>query len=182
MSRDGTYTNQGKYRNRYISLSFWSDGLRVIKGLPVVITVANMDGVKRWLRWVRKLYSLDTLDTRFTIPSNTPSRGAATELQIDPAKPGPSNGRINVAGQHNGSQALPGAGPSLWNTTEFYFYYFWFLTLVPIMIYVPYSVSKRTYSLLLYRKLPTDYCIKPLTLAIPDIAIFCLTAGSWDGK
>lgn len=105
-----------------------------------------MDGVRRWLRWVRKLYSLDTLDTRFTVPSNTPPRGAVTELQIDPIKDSPNTDNVanaTTSQQDGRNKIAANAPPSLWKTNEFYFYYFIFMTVVPVMCYVPYAVSQR---------------------------------------
>lgn len=97
-----------------------------------------------WLQALKKLYSLDTLDTRFTISSTTPPRGAGTELRIDPAKPDPAsrsaNGKAN--GASRSSDPSKEVQPSLWGTPEFYFYYFIFLTIVPYMFYTGYYVSR----------------------------------------
>jgi hypothetical protein len=98
-----------------------------------------------WLQNIKKLYSLDTLDTRFTIPSTTPPRDAATELRIDATKPGPSGPQSAASRWANGttrSSPTDDVHPPLWNTPEFYFYYFCFITIVPLMFKTGYDVSK----------------------------------------
>jgi hypothetical protein len=97
-----------------------------------------------WLQYIKRLYSLDTLDTRFTIAATTPPRGAVTELQIDPAKPSPSS-RSQSGGKADGitkPRQASDVQPSLWRTPEFYFYYFCFITIVPYMFKTGYDVSK----------------------------------------
>jgi hypothetical protein len=94
-----------------------------------------------WLQFIKRLYSLDTLDTRFTIPSTTPPRDAVAELQIDPAKPGPSS-KSTANARPNGAGKASDVQPSLWRTPEFYFYYFCFATIVPYMFKTGYDVSK----------------------------------------
>lgn len=86
-----------------------------------------------WLRYLRQIYSLDTLDTRFTASSNTPLK---SDARVDPAKPG-------SAVDSNRRPLADGAKPSKWNTPEFYFYYFMFITIVPLMFKTVYDVSKR---------------------------------------
>jgi hypothetical protein len=75
----------------------------------------------RLIRFLRKLYSLDTLDTRLVVPSGAP-----------PAK----------FYQDAGSRpALADAKPPLWRTAEFYFYYLAFIVVVPLMIKSPIDLS-----------------------------------------
>ncbi|KAH7039071.1 MBOAT, membrane-bound O-acyltransferase family-domain-containing protein [Macrophomina phaseolina] len=93
------------------------------------------------LSFLRRLYSLDTLDTRFTNSSTTPPKHAAAESRIDPAKPSPS-GSKNAA---RSDSRAPGPQPSKWHTPEFYLYYLVFLTAVPSMFYVVYDVSKESH-------------------------------------
>lgn len=95
------------------------------------------------LSFLRRLYSLDTLDTRFTISSTTPPKQVASEPRIDPAKPSPSESK-NAA---RADPRAPGPQPSKWNTPEFYLYYLVFLTAIPSMFYVVYDVSKGAYAL-----------------------------------
>jgi hypothetical protein len=91
-----------------------------------------------WLKYLRKLYSLDTLDTRFVTSADSPPRQDATELRIDPSKPSPKES----------SRASPASDihPSLWRTPEFLFYAFAFITIVPLMFKSPIDVSKGTES------------------------------------
>lgn len=81
---------------------------------------------------VKKLYSLDTLDTRFSNTSRTPPR-AAGEKGIAEAK---------SSAQEATQASLPGVQPSKWRTPEFYFYYFCFLTIPLLMVKAVYDVSK----------------------------------------
>lgn len=77
--------------------------------------------------WLRRLYSLDTLDTRFT-SSATPAHAADTRPSS--AK----DARANAVAQ--------GASPSLWRTPEFFVYYLFFITLVPLMFKTVIDASK----------------------------------------
>ncbi|KAK0650324.1 Glycerol uptake protein 1 [Lasiodiplodia hormozganensis] len=88
------------------------------------------------LGFLRRLYSLDTLDTRFTTSSGTPPKQPAAEPAIDPAKPAPNEAKASRAA---------GSQPSRWGTLEFYFYYLVFLTAIPSMFYVVYYVSKASH-------------------------------------
>lgn len=78
------------------------------------------------LHWLQRLYSLDTLDTRFTAHS-TPITGDAKSI---PEKDARANAIAN------------GASPSKWRTPEFYLYYFVHLTVVPMMFKVAMDVSQ----------------------------------------
>ncbi|KAJ5835637.1 Membrane bound O-acyl transferase MBOAT [Penicillium robsamsonii] len=76
--------------------------------------------------WLRRVYSLDTLDTRFT--SSNPAqdtRGASKDA------------RANAITQ--------GASPSLWRTPEFFVYYLFFIVLVPLMFKTVIDVSKESH-------------------------------------
>ncbi|THV49729.1 hypothetical protein BGAL_0181g00020 [Botrytis galanthina] len=86
--------------------------------------------------YVRSIYALDTIDTRFTNSSSTPYEidPAAAKSKRDDSKPG--------EGVRTDSNGRPIAQPSRWNTTEFYFYYFIFLTVVPYMFWIAYDVSR----------------------------------------
>lgn len=109
------------------------------------------------LSFLRRLYSLDTLDTRFTISSTTPPKQAASEPRIDPAKPSLSESK-NAA---RADPRTPGPQPSKWNTPEFYLYYLVFLTAIPSMFYVVYDVSKGAYALGLVPTCLADCCQNP---------------------
>ncbi|KAI2132908.1 inducible alternative oxidase 2 [Ophidiomyces ophidiicola] len=80
------------------------------------------------LMWLRRLYSLDTLDTRFTASATAPL-GAAN------------------SNQHAGEtrQTQNSTASSKWNTPEFYAYYVVFLLAVPLMFKSAIDVSKESH-------------------------------------
>jgi protein-cysteine N-palmitoyltransferase HHAT len=96
--------------------------------------------------YVRSIYALDTIDTRFTSSSATPYK-AVVDARIDPAtstsKRDDSVPRVGIRTDYSGR---PIAQPSKWGTPEFYFYYLVFITVVPYMFWVAYDVSRRQYS------------------------------------
>lgn len=79
------------------------------------------------LAWFRQLYSLDTLDTRFTASANTPLKAAADSR---PSKDARANSVAN------------NAAPSKWGTLEFYVYYVVFLFAIPWMFKSVIEVSQ----------------------------------------
>lgn len=82
------------------------------------------------LALLRNIYTLDTLDTRFTTPSGVPYRpleARSPDKRRDSTSPKPPTN---------------GASPPKWKTPEFYLYYLVFLLAVPSMFYVAYSVSR----------------------------------------
>lgn len=100
-----------------------------------------------WRHSFRKIYCLDTLDTRFSIPANVPPKHANTELQEVPAVASSSTQRVSKSRPDGApTQSLPDAKPSLWGTWEFYVYYFVFITCVPLMFKAVYDVSQRRHS------------------------------------
>lgn len=70
------------------------------------------------LKFVRQLYSLDTLDTRFIVPATASPKEALHEAQLDPAGPLPVQN-----GKDKGRELTDGVQAPRWNTLEFYFYY-----------------------------------------------------------
>lgn len=91
-----------------------------------------------WISYLQKLYSLDTLDTRFTSSSKTPPKAGQHDESIADAKlPAQS-----VLSSSQTSKALADAQPSKWNTPEFYLYYLVFLTVPFLMVKSVYDVSK----------------------------------------
>ncbi|KAI8939789.1 hypothetical protein NX059_003528 [Plenodomus lindquistii] len=70
------------------------------------------------LRFVRQLYSLDTLDTRFIVPATAPPKEALEEAKLDPAGPLPVQHGKGKSGTISES-----VQPPRWRTPEFYFYY-----------------------------------------------------------
>ena len=96
------------------------------------------------LNYAHTLYSLDTLDTRFTASSTTPL--GSTVSQVDPAKPSPRQGissNINGTGVGKDKQ-LSDSPPSRWNTFEYYLYYLVICAALPLMFKAAYDISKRT--------------------------------------
>ena len=86
------------------------------------------------LSWAERLYSLDTLDTRFTTSTKLPPS------RPDPVTSSPEESRED----RNGQKTLPqGAKPPKWRTPEFMIYGFVFLTVVPLMFWTVYDVSRR---------------------------------------
>lgn len=70
------------------------------------------------LSYIRQLYSLDTLDTRFVVPATAPPKEALEEAKVDPSNPLPvPNGKNK---DRNGTDY---AQQPRWKTNEFYFYY-----------------------------------------------------------
>lgn len=85
------------------------------------------------LSFFRELYSLDTLDTRFTHSSSTPLKAV-------------NNGVVaSKAAERDGkTQSLPAdASPPRWKTLEFYVYLLVFLFCVPQMYWAVVRVSQR---------------------------------------
>ncbi|PYI12757.1 putative glycerol:H+ symporter [Aspergillus sclerotiicarbonarius CBS 121057] len=84
------------------------------------------------LSWFRRLYSLDTLDTRLTVSSTTPPKAAADTR--------PASARDARA------QAIArNASPPKWQTPEFYVYYIVFLIAVPLMFITAIGVSQESH-------------------------------------
>ena len=87
---------------------------------------------------LRGIYSLDTLDTRFTNSPKVPYKvvvDARNGHGTVPVQDAP----VNLDSKRQ--QILP--KPPLWKTPEFYFYYFAFIVVVPYMFWVVYDVSRR---------------------------------------
>ena len=96
--------------------------------------------------YIRSIYSLDTIDTRFTNPSSNPYKTVVdtrAETAVSHAKRDDSIPGIGVRTDRRGK---PIAQPSKWRTAEFIFYYFVFLTIVPYMFWIAYDVSRRRYT------------------------------------
>ncbi|MCJ1281872.1 glycerol transporter [Xylographa opegraphella] len=98
------------------------------------------------LHYAQKLFSLDTLDTRFTTSSRAPSK-TTDNTQLDPAKSSTKEAETNARQQSGGkSTALQDAvSPALWRTPEFYSYYVIFLVCVPLMFKAVYDISKPSH-------------------------------------
>lgn len=83
------------------------------------------------LSFLRSVYTLDTLDTRFTTAPSTSYR-TVIDVRNDPDAKDAQKERI-----------ASGSSPSKWNTPEFYLYYLVFIVCLPLMFWIPYSVSRR---------------------------------------
>ncbi|KAH8173746.1 MBOAT, membrane-bound o-acyltransferase family protein [Sarocladium implicatum] len=81
------------------------------------------------LTFLKSVYDLDTLDTRFTNSSSVPYQ-TIIDARSDPATSKDTQHKVQARAQ-----------PSKWQTPEFYLYYLVFLLAVPWMFWVPYSVS-----------------------------------------
>lgn len=84
------------------------------------------------LNYVGRLYSLDTLDTRFT-------KSAAKS----PSLSSNNNARATISADDAGVNNTPPTKSSLWRTPEFYLYYIIFIVAVPLMFKAAYDVSNR---------------------------------------
>ena len=86
--------------------------------------------------YLNGLYSLDTLDKRFT--ASVKSQGVGREL-------GDARARRYSRGDARSrtAEASSGASPSRWRTSEFYVYYGVFLICVPLMFKAGYDASLR---------------------------------------
>jgi hypothetical protein len=103
--------------------------------------ISGLDRTMALFKTFRDIYSLDTLDTRFTISSTTPpkealsARSASTKsdgaAEINAEAVGPAAERIKAQ-----------AGPSRWSTPEYYFYYLAISISVAGMIVTVYNQSK----------------------------------------
>ncbi|KAH0558425.1 hypothetical protein GP486_004915 [Trichoglossum hirsutum] len=90
--------------------------------------------VMSWLDPLRRLYSLDTLDTRFTTASSIPPK------PLEPQREDRTNLEDSVGkGARNVGDGLP---PSRWGTLEFYVYYIVFIICVPLMFKAAIEVSQ----------------------------------------
>ncbi|KAI1193546.1 MBOAT, membrane-bound O-acyltransferase family-domain-containing protein [Nemania serpens] len=87
------------------------------------------------LSFLRHVYDLDTLDTRFTVSSSTPYT-AAIEARIDAAAEGSER-----AARWSGRPS----SESRWRTPEFYLYYVLFTVAMPCMFWIAYDASKPTH-------------------------------------
>lgn len=90
------------------------------------------------LHFFRRLYSLDTLDTRLTTSSQTPLTVATDE------SPEKSTSERGV--ETNTANLPPGASPSKWRTPEFYFYHGVIILVIPQMFRSVMNVSRRRYA------------------------------------
>ncbi|KAL8969969.1 MAG: hypothetical protein Q9183_001745, partial [Haloplaca sp. 2 TL-2023] len=97
------------------------------------------------LSYARRLFSLDTLDTRFTPSSwaHPPGSNAVLTSRLDPAKPLPGIDTQDAAPKTGRSEerGRADAQPSRWITPEFFLYYTVIGVAVPLMCKSVYDVS-----------------------------------------
>ena len=87
-----------------------------------------------FLNYFRRLYTLNTLDTRFTTSSNAPQK-APNGARVETSK--------SISGDDSSKRSATGdTQPSKWNTPEFYVYYLVFIVAIPSMFKAVYDVSK----------------------------------------
>ena len=92
-------------------------------------------------QYVQRLFSLETLDTRFTTSSKVqPSE----QLLNDSARAIPKSGSYNLRSRRDASTNADTSLPaSRWTSPEFVFYAVVFLIAIPLMIKSVYEVSDR---------------------------------------
>lgn len=99
------------------------------------------------LQYVQRLFSLNTLDTRFTTSSRANPR---EQLLNDSARVVPDGGAHNLRSHRDAStNADTNLPASRWTTPEFMIYAVIFLIAIPLMIKSVYEVSNRKCSFLL---------------------------------
>ena len=96
--------------------------------------------------FLRQVYDLDTLDTRFTTPTSVPYK-AIVDAHSDSAVIGGRAGAVEGRPQHQQTSTAK-TPPPRWKTTEFYFYYLVTSVTVPYMWWVAYDLSRRASFLL----------------------------------
>ncbi|KAI9857851.1 MAG: glycerol transporter [Vezdaea acicularis] len=87
---------------------------------------------------IRRMYSLDTLDTRFTTTTRTPLK-RGSEARVDPAQD-----KTNKAGAE-ARQGTTEPSPSRWKTPEFFLYYVVIIVVLPLMFNAAFEVSRASH-------------------------------------
>lgn len=126
------------------------------------------------LRYAERLYSLDTLDARFTTSSKTPPSPA------DPARPSLNDAGYK-RGRAGGEEIDEGASSPRWRSPEFMYHGLVFVVIVPLMFKTVYDVSKCKQPNIfhvLHRRL-TPYT-QLHTQSIPNLHIFYHQVGYQD--
>jgi len=90
------------------------------------------------IQFLRQLYSLDTLDTRFVIPANAPPKEALEYVELSSVQTLPF--RNEQAKSRDAG--LGSVRPSRWNTPEFYAYCLVISACIPFMFKSVVDVSK----------------------------------------
>lgn len=121
------------------------------------------------LKFLRSIYDLDNLDTRFTNSSSVPYR-TVVEARTDPAQSQEPQNKIRSKAQ-----------PSKWKTPEFSFYIIFLSFLVPYMFWIAYDVSRRAWPLgktLEYWTSADAQCLQPRIPGTITTSVSYLMAGS----
>lgn len=87
------------------------------------------------LSFLQRVYSLDTLDTRFTTQATASYRTVIDSRRDDEPK------------DAQRERVVARASPSKWKTPEFIFYAIFVSLCIPLMCYIPYTVSRRMQSI-----------------------------------
>ena len=125
------------------------------------------------LRYATRLYSLHTLDTRFTTSSKNPFSSS----RVDPARPSPDEAPYDK-GKSEADELVKGANPPRWRSAEFIYHGLVFLVAVPLIFKTAYDVSKRKHAFPFHHPvLQTDITTQRLTKATPSLPLFCHLAG-----
>ena len=114
-----------------------------LNGSIISITgTCRVQHVMSLLQYTGRLFSVDTLDTRFTTSSKT------TPSRVDPARPSPAEAGFKSPGQgrNGGEDIAPGASPPRWKSLEFLYHGLVFLVVVPLMFKTVYQVSQRKHT------------------------------------
>ncbi|KAI0909212.1 MBOAT, membrane-bound O-acyltransferase family-domain-containing protein [Ustulina deusta] len=93
--------------------------------------------------FLRNIYDLDSLDTRFTVSSNTPYT-TVVEARSDAAAASKERA-AKWNSRPSSSSSSSSSSKSRWNTPEFYLYYIVFVVAVPSMFRIAYDASKTTH-------------------------------------
>ena len=102
------------------------------------------------LNYPRTLYSLDTLDARFTTSSRIPP--SSTASQIDPKKTTLTQGVSSSTNENRlgKNKKLSDVPPPNWDTLEYYLYYVVIGAALPLMFKAALDISKRMSFLVLF--------------------------------
>ena len=91
------------------------------------------------LQYVWRLFSLDTLDTRFIAASKGTKQAYNEQLSADPAKPS-----SNLEDSNDGAgKPIEEGSRSRWGSREFFLYWLVLLVAIPLMFKSAYDVSNR---------------------------------------
>lgn len=97
------------------------------------------------LSYAERLYSLDTLDTRFTVSAIAPLGKTSSDHGVTVDKPAPS--AAGVPAKRQGEELPVGSQPSKWATPEYILYYVVIAIAVPSMFGIAINVSQGIHNL-----------------------------------